>query len=84
MIRKYPKYITTYDKKLSLTLRIFLLLDNNKHLTYVVVLEDTAGYLTPLWCQIHVLDNFHMFILEQPLLHNKLIVNHLLLKGKYD
>ena len=67
MIRKYPKYITTYDKKLSLTLRIFLLLDNNKHLTYVVVLEDTAGYLTPLWCQIHVLDNFHMFILEQAL-----------------
>ena len=65
MISRYPKYITTYDKKLSLTLRIFLLLDNNKHLTYVVVLEDTAGYLTPLWCQIHVLDNFHMFILEQ-------------------
>lgn len=44
MIRKYPKYITTYDKNSSLTLRLFLSLrrDNNKHVKYVVVLEDTA------------------------------------------
>ena len=65
MIRKYPKYITTYDKNSSLTLRLFLSLrrDNNKHVKYVVVLEDTA--FNGCGVKYMYLITFHMFILEQ-------------------